>query len=193
MLTRKVLSFVMIMCMLCLLMPNTATAQEIDITEPTTLVGTEAEDRGEFVIKQSTNADGETYTALFINEEIIATNLNPAEGEARWILTRSCTSEADSPYALDERIVTDYVYMRVLDYYTDDVLSVYQITVTGVVSRVNSSRAIDSIDFTHISGDVCEKYYFIDGYNAGVSLVHHSGNSFEAGIFLGTGGTFTYY
>lgn len=143
------------------------------------------------IVKTWTNDAGERVTGIITQRsEVLAARVNP-EGvnQAKGFITGHENEVVLTPYTYDEYQVSDYFYMQIYNS-SDQVVSKYKITVTGMVSRVSSERYITSVSFSRVSGDTCSTNYSIDGYNATVIITHPKEGYLDAYITLGTGGSF---
>lgn len=146
------------------------------------------------VVRTWKNAAGEQVTGIITRgSEVLAARVNPREAnQARGFITGKEVEKTVTPYSYDEYQVSDFFYMQIYNS-GNQVISKYKVTVTGMVSRVDSERYITSVSFSRISGDTCTTNYSMNGYNATVTLTHPTEGFLNAYITLGTGGSFTIY
>ena len=86
--------------------------------------------------------------------------------------------------------VSDYFFIQMYDE-EKQVISKYQVTLTGIVS-IEDSR-ITSVSFSHISGDVCDVTHDISGNTVVVTMTHHKEGALERNFILSSDGTFSGY
>ena len=149
---------------------------------------------GTAVVRTWTNDAGEKVTGIItMGSDVLAACVNPTEeNQARGFITGSRTECIITPYAYDEYQVSDYIYMRIFND-KNQAISVYKVTMTGMVSRVGAQSYITSITFSRISGDVCSTHYGINGCNATAMIIHPIEGYLDAHITLGSGGSFAIY
>lgn len=153
----------------------------------------EVETNDDPVIKTWVSDTGETLTAIITRAcdvEVVKVNENE-NGKSMMIVTSDPYSPVVTPRGYDEYEVSDFYNVRVSGF-PGQVIYEYRIYVKGIVSKVDSSRRITSVTFSHISGDTCTTSSSISGYTAVATFNHAVHGSFSVYISLGSGGAFTF-
>ena len=191
---RKIISLLLVAALAALAFtPATVGAVASNHVMAVTTTNDNAVDDGDALVRTWENTEGEKITCFVTRgANVLAARTNPEENAAAGFITEAPTDPLVSSYALDEYQVSDYFYMQIRDN-NDQIVSIYKLTITGVVSRVNSSRYINSMEFTHHAGDECTTYYEIDGYTAFATIIHPVEGHLSFYLELGTGGSFRVY
>lgn len=177
------LAFTIVMCS----MVSSAAAYP---AEPAASESAQDADGINVVVRTWEAEDGGTVTGV-ITRRVPPLSVRTMEAGATGVIM-SRYGAAAAPRALDEREVSDYFYFQILDN-NNRVASEYKVTLAGVVSRVDSSRRITSVEFARVSGDRCETNYSISGYTAMASITHSQYGVMAGYFVLGSGGAFTVY
>ena len=191
---RKIASLLLVTALAVLAFtPTTVGAVVSNHTMAVTTTNDNAVDDGTALVRTWENSKGEMITCIVTRgADVLAARTNPEEDAAAGFITEAPTDPLVSSYALDEYQVSDDFYMQILNN-KDQILSCYKLTITGVVSRVNSNRYINSMKFSHVSGDTCSTEYAINGYTASATIIHPVEGYLTFYFRLGSGGSFTVY
>lgn len=181
---RRIMSLTAIAIVLCMALSLAAMAAGSDTDSST-------DEAGATVVRTWKNENGETMTGIITQgTSVLSACTNPGDGQARGFVTGAKYNTGASPYTLDEREVSDYFYLQIYNN-KNEVVTKYKVTLTGVVSRVNSDRRITSVTFSRVFGDTCVTSYTINGHTATAEITHPIEKYFSACFVLGTGGAFT--
>ncbi len=191
---RKITSLLLVTALAVLAFtPTTVGAVVLNSTMAVATTNDNAVDDGSVLVRTWENSKGETITCIVTRgADVLVARTNPEEDAAAGFITEAPTDPLVSSYALDEYQVSDDFYMQIRNN-KDQIISKYKLTITGVVSRVNSNRYINSMKFTRVSGDTCSTEYDINGYTASVTITHPVEGRLACNVRLGSGGSFTVY
>lgn len=187
---RKITSLLLVTALAVLAFtPTTVGAVISNHTMAATATNDNAVDDGTALVRTWENSKCETITCIITRgADVLATRTNPEEDTAAGFITEAPIDPLISPYALDEYQVSDDFYMRILNN-ENQILSKYKVTITGIVSRVNSNRYINSVTFSRVSGDPCSTEYAINGYFASATIIHPVEGYLTFFFRLGSGGS----